>query len=55
MDYILIQARFTWGIECKQYNTTITAETGLVAKEPAVRVKLAWARLPEGMTRYAKW
>uniref|UniRef100_A0A3Q3AEG8 Vitellogenin-2-like n=1 Tax=Kryptolebias marmoratus TaxID=37003 RepID=A0A3Q3AEG8_KRYMA len=51
-----LMARFTWGIECKQYNTTITAETGHVAKEPALRVKLAWTRLPEeGMTRYAKW
>ncbi|XP_037553993.1 vitellogenin 2 isoform X3 [Nematolebias whitei] len=50
-----LMGRFTWGIECKQYNTTITAETGHVATKPALRVKLAWARLPEGVTRYAKW
>lgn len=53
-DYVFAQARLTWGVECKQYNTTIIAETGRVEKEPAVRVKLAWARLPNYMTKYAR-
>nr|XP_054608292.1 vitellogenin-2-like isoform X2 [Nothobranchius furzeri] len=50
-----LMARVAWGIECKQYNTTFTAETGRVGKEPAARVKMAWDRLPRGMTRYAEW
>uniref|UniRef100_A0A8C6Q637 Phosvitin n=1 Tax=Nothobranchius furzeri TaxID=105023 RepID=A0A8C6Q637_NOTFU len=41
-----LMARVAWGIECKQYNTTFTAETGRVGKEPAARVKMAWDRLP---------
>ncbi|KAF6714692.1 Vitellogenin-2 [Oryzias melastigma] len=47
--------RVTWGIECKQYNASIIAETGLVGKEPAARLKMTWERLPEGLKRYAKW
>uniref|UniRef100_A0A8C6Q8A1 Phosvitin n=1 Tax=Nothobranchius furzeri TaxID=105023 RepID=A0A8C6Q8A1_NOTFU len=52
---MLSRHKVAWGIECKQYNTTFTAETGRVGKEPAARVKMAWDRLPRGMTRYAEW
>nr|ADZ57173.1 vitellogenin Ab [Morone saxatilis] len=47
-------AKVAWGIEGKQYETEITAETGLVAQEPAVRVKLTWDKIPTNMKRYAK-
>ncbi|XP_061594362.1 vitellogenin-2-like [Cololabis saira] len=49
-----LMARLTWGIQCKQYNTTIIVETGAVEKQPAVRVKLMWERLPKIMTTYAR-
>ncbi|KAA8589554.1 hypothetical protein FQN60_012919, partial [Etheostoma spectabile] len=53
LSYHKLMAKIAWGIECKQYQTEITAETGLVGKEPAVRVKVAWEKLPKSMTRYA--
>ncbi|XP_028259820.1 vitellogenin-2-like isoform X2 [Parambassis ranga] len=49
-----LMAKIAWGIECKQYDTVITAETGLVGQEPAVRLKLTWDRLPANMKSYAK-
>uniref|UniRef100_A0A8C3AM52 Phosvitin n=1 Tax=Cyclopterus lumpus TaxID=8103 RepID=A0A8C3AM52_CYCLU len=42
-------AKIAWGIECKEYDTEITAETGLVSKDPAIRLKLTWDRLPKSM------
>lgn len=54
MIYIFSKAKIAWGIECKQYDTVITAETGLVGQEPAVRLKLTWDRLPANMKSYAK-
>ncbi|XP_073332773.1 vitellogenin-2-like [Pagrus major] len=49
-----LMAKLAWGIECKQYMTEITAETGFVGKEPAVLLKVSWEKLPKGMKRYAK-
>ncbi|KAM7387896.1 hypothetical protein PAMP_024107 [Pampus punctatissimus] len=49
-----LMAKVAWGIECKQYETEITAETGLVGQEPAFRLKLTWDKLPNRMKRYAK-
>ncbi|GLD50054.1 vitellogenin-2-like protein [Lates japonicus] len=54
LSYHKLMAKIAWGIECKQYETEITAETGLVGQEPAVRLKLTWDKLPRGMKRYAK-
>ncbi|XP_033477698.1 vitellogenin-2-like isoform X1 [Epinephelus lanceolatus] len=49
-----LMAKIAWGIECKQYETEITAETGVVGKEPAARMKITWEKLPLSMKRYAK-
>nr|XP_019936765.1 PREDICTED: vitellogenin-2-like [Paralichthys olivaceus] len=49
-----LMAKIAWGTECKQYETEITAETGLVGKQPAFRLKLTWEKLPKNMQRYAK-
>uniref|UniRef100_A0A3Q3K689 Vitellogenin domain-containing protein n=1 Tax=Monopterus albus TaxID=43700 RepID=A0A3Q3K689_MONAL len=49
-----LMAKFAWGLQCKQYSTEIAAETGLVGKEPAARLKLAWDKLPRKMISYAK-
>ncbi|XP_060934605.1 vitellogenin-2-like [Limanda limanda] len=49
-----LMAKVAWGLECKQYETEITAETGLVGKQPAFRLKLTWDKLPKNMQRYAK-
>nr|XP_046247526.1 vitellogenin-2-like [Scatophagus argus] len=49
-----LMAKVAWGIECKQYQTEIIAETGLVGQEPALRLKLTWDKLPKSMKRYAK-
>ncbi|KAG7217480.1 hypothetical protein INR49_021405 [Caranx melampygus] len=54
LSYHKLMAKFAWGIECKQYGTEITAETGLVSQEPAVRVKVTWDKLPRSMKHYAK-
>ncbi|TNN69113.1 Vitellogenin [Liparis tanakae] len=48
------KAKIAWGIDCKEYDTEITAETGLVGKDPAIRLKLTWERLPKSMKRIAK-
>ncbi|XP_054645281.1 vitellogenin-2-like [Dunckerocampus dactyliophorus] len=49
-----LMAKFAWGIDCKQYETEITAETGVVGQEPAFRLKLTWDKLPSYMKSYAK-
>ncbi|XP_041790599.1 vitellogenin-2-like [Chelmon rostratus] len=49
-----LMAKVAWGIECKQYQTEITAETGLMGREPAVRLKVTWDKLPRSMKQYAK-
>ncbi|XP_051231932.1 vitellogenin-2 [Dicentrarchus labrax] len=54
LSYHKLMAKVAWGIECKQYETEITAETGLVGQDPAVRVKMTWDKIPTNMKRYAK-
>ncbi|XP_074525154.1 vitellogenin-2-like [Halichoeres trimaculatus] len=54
LSYHKFMAKIAWGIECKEYETEITAETGVVGKEPAFRLKLTWDKLPKSMKRYAK-
>ncbi|XP_040895473.1 vitellogenin-like [Toxotes jaculatrix] len=49
-----VTAKFAWGAECKQYDTIITAETGLVGPNPAARLRVAWNELPSALKRYAK-
>ncbi|XP_062252051.1 vitellogenin-2-like [Platichthys flesus] len=49
-----LMAKIAWGLECREYETEITAETGLVGKQPAFRLKLTWDKLPKNMQRYAK-
>lgn len=48
------QAKIAWGAECKQYDTMITAETGLLGPSPAARLRVAWKELPSAIKRYAK-
>uniref|UniRef100_A0A668A1Y2 Uncharacterized protein n=1 Tax=Myripristis murdjan TaxID=586833 RepID=A0A668A1Y2_9TELE len=54
LSYHKLMAKVAWGIECKQYETEITAETGVVGQEPALRLKLTWDKLPSSMRRYAE-
>nr|AKK31327.1 vitellogenin B [Larimichthys crocea] len=49
-----LMAKVAWGIECKQYETEIIAETGMVDQNPAIRLKVAWEKLPKSMKAYAK-
>uniref|UniRef100_A0A671V7K6 Vitellinogen beta-sheet shell domain-containing protein n=1 Tax=Sparus aurata TaxID=8175 RepID=A0A671V7K6_SPAAU len=49
-----VTAKVSWGAECKQYDTMITAETGLIGPSPAARVRVAWKDLPSTIKRYAK-
>nr|BAE43870.1 vitellogenin [Pagrus major] len=49
-----VTAKIGWGAECKQYDTMITAETGLVGPSPAARVRVAWNDLPSAIKHYAK-
>lgn len=49
-----LMAKLAWGIECKQYEAQITAETGLVAQEPALRLKLTWDKVPKSMKDCAR-
>ncbi|XP_063747534.1 vitellogenin-2-like [Eleginops maclovinus] len=49
-----LMAKVAWGIECKEYGTEITAETGVVGKNPAGRVKITWEKLPKSLKRQAK-
>uniref|UniRef100_A0A674F5R8 Vitellogenin n=1 Tax=Salmo trutta TaxID=8032 RepID=A0A674F5R8_SALTR len=46
-----VTAKIAWGAECKEYNTFITAETGLVGSSPAARMRLSWDRLPKNKSR----
>lgn len=48
------QGKIAWGLECKQYETEITAETGMVDQLPALRLKLTWDKLPRSMKPYAR-
>uniref|UniRef100_A0A673C1E3 Uncharacterized protein n=1 Tax=Sphaeramia orbicularis TaxID=375764 RepID=A0A673C1E3_9TELE len=41
-----MMAKLNWGKNGKQYDTNITAETGLMHDQPAFRLKMAWKRLP---------
>ncbi|KAM7011967.1 LOW QUALITY PROTEIN: vitellogenin 2 [Tautogolabrus adspersus] len=54
LSYDKLMAKIAWGIECKQYETEIIAETGVMDKKRAFRIKLTWEKLPESMKRYAK-
>ncbi|XP_068447342.1 vitellogenin-2-like [Clinocottus analis] len=47
-------AKFAWGIQCKEYDAEITVESGRVGKDPAIRLKLTWNKLPNNMKRLAK-
>ncbi|XP_053712740.1 vitellogenin-2-like [Synchiropus splendidus] len=49
-----LMATLAWGLECKQYDTELIAETGVVDHEPALRLKLTWDNLPSALKRYAK-
>uniref|UniRef100_A0A3P8S3T2 Uncharacterized protein n=1 Tax=Amphiprion percula TaxID=161767 RepID=A0A3P8S3T2_AMPPE len=49
-----LMAATTWGIKCKQYATQVTAESGLVDQMPAIRLKLAWDRIPRRIRHYAQ-
>uniref|UniRef100_A0A4W5M6G3 Uncharacterized protein n=1 Tax=Hucho hucho TaxID=62062 RepID=A0A4W5M6G3_9TELE len=42
-----VTTKIAWGAECKEYNTFITAETGLVGPSPAARLRVSWDRLPK--------
>ncbi|XP_029286236.1 vitellogenin-2-like [Cottoperca gobio] len=46
--------KVSWGLNCNQYDTTVTAETGRVGEDPAISLKLVWNRLPKDMKYYAK-
>ncbi|XP_053287447.1 vitellogenin-1 [Pleuronectes platessa] len=49
-----VNAKVGWGAECKQYDTMVTAETGLVGARPAARIRVAWNNLPTALKRYAE-
>ncbi|XP_010782071.1 vitellogenin-2-like [Notothenia coriiceps] len=49
-----LMAKVAWGIECKEYVAEITAETGVVSKNPAASVKVTWEKLPKSLKRHAK-
>ncbi|KAL3047365.1 hypothetical protein OYC64_021558 [Pagothenia borchgrevinki] len=49
-----LMAKVAWGIECKEYGTEITAETGVVGKNPAASVKVTWEKLPKSLKCHAK-
>uniref|UniRef100_A0A4W5M772 Uncharacterized protein n=1 Tax=Hucho hucho TaxID=62062 RepID=A0A4W5M772_9TELE len=54
---LLSKHKIAWGAECKEYNTFITAETGLVGPSPAARLRVSWDRLPKvpkAVWRYVK-
>lgn len=51
MNLNCLQANLAWGENCKQYQTILTAETGVVANKPAYRVKMSWKKIPH----YMKW
>uniref|UniRef100_A0A3Q2ZK41 Uncharacterized protein n=1 Tax=Hippocampus comes TaxID=109280 RepID=A0A3Q2ZK41_HIPCM len=47
-------AKIAWGQACKQYDLTVTAETGLLGPSPAARLRMTWNQLPVVFKRYAK-
>ncbi|KAI4828970.1 hypothetical protein KUCAC02_023037 [Chaenocephalus aceratus] len=49
-----VTAKITWGAQCKQYDTMITAETGLLGESPAARLRATWKELPSALKCYAK-
>ncbi|KAG7282879.1 hypothetical protein CRUP_020717 [Coryphaenoides rupestris] len=49
-----VTAKIAWGAECTQYSTMLTADTGLVDKRPAARLRLSWEKLPSSFKSYAK-
>ncbi|KAK2835459.1 hypothetical protein Q5P01_015943 [Channa striata] len=49
-----VTAKIAWGAECKEYNTMITAETGLVGPSPAARVRVSWDILPSALKRWSQ-
>ncbi|KAM7387895.1 hypothetical protein PAMP_024106 [Pampus punctatissimus] len=49
-----VTAKIAWGVECKEYDTMITAETGLLGPNPAARLRMAWNELPSALKHYAK-
>lgn len=49
-----VKAKMNWGAECNQYDAAITAETGLVGRNPAARLKVDWNRLPSDLQHRAK-
>ncbi|KAF7665906.1 hypothetical protein LDENG_00127010 [Lucifuga dentata] len=54
LSYHKVMAKLAWGIECKEYQTEITAETGAVDKSPALRMKAIWNKTPRAIKKYAK-
>nr|AAK15157.1 vitellogenin B [Melanogrammus aeglefinus] len=54
LSYEKIMAKVAWGIDCKEFETKIIAETGLVGKSSAMRLKFTWDKLPTSAKRYAK-
>ncbi|CAL8393716.1 unnamed protein product [Boreogadus saida] len=54
LSYEKIMAKVAFGIDCKVFETKIIAETGLVGKSSAMRLKFTWDKLPAAAKRYAK-
>lgn len=54
MNLNCLQANLAWGKNCKEYQTILTAETGVVGNNPAYRVKMNWKKIPHGIKRNAK-
>uniref|UniRef100_A0A673C9G0 Uncharacterized protein n=1 Tax=Sphaeramia orbicularis TaxID=375764 RepID=A0A673C9G0_9TELE len=52
---MMVKTFLNWGKNGKQYDTNITAETGLMHDQPAFRLKMAWKRLPCTMKHKAQW
>uniref|UniRef100_A0A8C6WFF1 VWFD domain-containing protein n=1 Tax=Neogobius melanostomus TaxID=47308 RepID=A0A8C6WFF1_9GOBI len=46
-----VAAKIAWGDKALKYDTTITAETGLVKDKMAARVRVAWKRLPSSIVK----
>lgn len=51
---VLQQAKLSWGAQCKQYDTMVTAETGLVGPSPAARLRVGWNKVPSALKRFAE-
>uniref|UniRef100_A0A3Q4BUV4 Uncharacterized protein n=1 Tax=Mola mola TaxID=94237 RepID=A0A3Q4BUV4_MOLML len=49
-----VTAEIGMGAACKEYNTRITAETGLIGTSPAARLRVAWNELPYAIKHVAK-